>query len=99
MKKVVNKKRENSINNVQMGGYEVNFNDECTFLGVKIDDNLNFAHHNHYIRNKIAKSNGILYKIQKLLSHGAKLNYYFSFTYPYLTYVIIIWNGPSPTHL
>ena len=99
MMKVTNKKSENNIDIVQMSGCEVNFSEDCTFLGVKIDNNLNFANHISYIKNKIAKSTGILYKIQKLLSHDAKLNYYFSFVYPYLSYNIIIWGGTSPTHL
>ena len=45
MMKVTNKKNENGANNVQMRDCEVNFSDECAFLGVKIDNNILFVHH------------------------------------------------------
>ena len=58
------------------------------FLGINLDNKLKF---NSYIKSfvsKVAKSNGILYRIRKFLSMEAHFNFYYAFVYPYLSYNI-----------
>ena len=71
----------------------------CKFLGVFIDEKLSFASHIKYITSKIARNTGILYKIKNHLPLQARLNYYYSFIYPYLTYNVISWGGTYNSHL
>ena len=67
------------------------------FLGVIIDSKLNWAAHILYIKNKIAKSIGIFFKIRNLLDKHSLRNMYFTFIYPYLIYCVEIWgNTNSP---
>ena len=54
------------------------------FLGVIIDDKLNFVNHIAYIKNKISKGMGIIYKARKFLNKSILVNLYNSFVYPYL---------------
>ena len=69
------------------------------FLGVIIDNKLNWAAHILYIKNKISKSIGIIYKIRHFLDKRSLRNMYFTFIYPYLIYCLEIWGNTYETHL
>ena len=69
------------------------------FLGVIIDSKLNWAAHILYIKNKIAKSLGIIFKIRSFLDKLTLRNMYFTFIYPYLIYCVEVWGNANETHL
>ena len=69
------------------------------FLWVIIDSKLNWAAHILYIKNKISKSIGIIFKIRNFLDKHSLRNMYFSFIYPYLIYCVEIWGNTNETHL
>ena len=69
----------------------------CNYLGVQIDDNLSFKGHINGVISKISKHKGILYRIRCNLPLKARLNYYYSFIYPYLTYGVIVWGDTFST--
>ena len=69
------------------------------FLGVIIDHKLNWSEHIIYIKNKIAKSIGIIHKTRNFLNDKTLRNLYFTFIYPYLIYCIEIWGNKSEIHL
>ena len=69
------------------------------FLGVIIDDKLKWNLHIIYIKNKIAKSNGILYKIRNFLNKKTLTHLYNSFVLPYLIYGIEVWGNTNAVHL
>ena len=54
------------------------------FLGVIIGNKINWAAHIHYIKNKISKSIGILFKIRNFLDNHTLRSMYSTFIYPYL---------------
>ena len=61
------------------------------FLGVIIDDKLDFDNHISYINNKILNGLGILIKARKYLNRRSLVNLYYTFVYPYLIYCVEIW--------
>ena len=67
------------------------------FLGVIIDDKLKWNLHIMYMKNKIAKSNGILYKIRNFLDKKTLIHLYNSF--PYLIYGVEVWGNTNAVHL
>ena len=69
------------------------------FLGVIIDDKLKWTAHIQYIKNKLSKSIGILYKCRNYFDKETMRNLYFSFIYPYLTYCVEIWGNACNIHL
>ena len=71
----------------------------CKYLGVYLDSRLTFNDHIRYINGKISRHTGILYKIKDYLPMKTKLDYYYAYIYPYLSYNIIIWGGSFQTHL
>ena len=69
------------------------------FLGVIIDDKLKWNLHIIYMKNKIAKSNGILYKIRNFLDRKTLTHLYNSFVCPYLIYGIEVWGNTNAVNL
>jgi hypothetical protein len=72
---------------------------QTKFLGVNIDWKLSWNYHVTYVKNKIAKSIGILSKAKKMLKSDSLITLYYSFVFPYLTYCIEIWGGSCTTIL
>ena len=58
--------------------------DNTKFLGVIINDNLNWSNHISYINSKIVKGIGIICRAIKLFSKSALINLYYAFIFPYL---------------
>ena len=56
------------------------------FLGILMDNQLNWSDHINYIKNKISKSLGIIYKIRSFLNRITQRNLYYTFVFPYLIY-------------
>ena len=69
------------------------------FLGIVIDSKLKWNEHIKYIRNKISKSIGILYKCKQFLDKKTLRNLYNSFVLPYLNYGVEIWGTTKKTYL
>ena len=69
------------------------------FLGVIIDDKLKWTAHIQYIKNKLSKSIGIMYKCRNYFDKETMRNLYFSCIYPYLTYCVEIWGNACNIHL
>ena len=51
------------------------------------------------MKNKIAKSNGILYKIRNFLDRKTLTCLYNSFVFPYLIYGVEVWGNTNAVHL
>ena len=84
---------------VKMNNQVLELKSDTKFLGVILDKKLTFKQHILYIKSKIAKSVGILYKAKKKLPQELLKNLYFSFIYPYLIYGIEVWGSACNTHL
>ena len=75
---------------------KVNF---TKFLGVYIDDKLNWKKHISYISGKVSRGIGIIVKARKLLPLTTLKTLYYSFIYPYFTYCNHVWGTACDTHL
>ena len=69
------------------------------FLGLILDDNVNFRKHVEYIVNKASKSVGIFYKTKSYLSKNLLKTLYYSLIYPYFLYANAVWGGTFSTYL
>ena len=78
---------------------DINIVQEVKFLGVYIDSKLNFRKHINCITGKIARNTGIFYRIKNSLPLKARINFYYGFIYPYLSYGVIVWGATSENHL
>ena len=73
---------------ITIGNNSLTASRNTKFLGVIIDNKLNWSYHILYIKNKISKSIGIINKTRTFLDKNTLRNLYFTFIYPYLIYCI-----------
>ena len=69
------------------------------FLGIMLDEKLNFQNHINSICLKISRSIGILWKISEFIPPSALNTIYYSFIYPHLIYAIEVWGNSSKVAL
>ena len=84
---------------IKLNGEYVNRVESTKFLGVYIDSKLSWCDHLKYIKNKISKGIGILYKGRKLFKQSTLLTLYYSFLYPYFSYCIEVWGSAANCHI
>ena len=69
------------------------------FLGVYIDDKLNWKKHIEHISKKISRGIGVLCKARRMLNLCSLKTLYYSFIYPYLMYCNHVWAAACTTNL
>jgi hypothetical protein len=90
------KHKKNTQNiSIHISGVKIDIVQQTKFLGIIVDNTLNWKSHIAYISTKIAKSIGIISRARQLLNHNILRQLYYSFLYPYLTYCLIIWGSAA----
>ena len=85
--------------NLEIDGNAIERVKSVKFLGVFIDERLNWSEHINYVSLNISKTLGILYRVKNILPNNVLLMLYNSMIYPYLTYCNIAWGCAKPTVL
>ena len=80
-------------------GVKIDIKDDTKFLGVMIDKHLSFQQHVQYIKGKVARGIGILYKCKRVFGQETLKTLYNCFLYPYLNYCISVWGSTYQTYL
>lgn len=99
---IIFRKRRSKIvsdHNIVINGITISRTDNTKFLGVIIDDTLSFQQHIKYIKGKVARGIGILYKTKRYLHRKTLIQLYNAFIYPYLNYCIVVWGNTCKTYL
>src|SRR5258708_26577085 len=65
------------------------------FLGVFVDESLNWKFHASQVSLKISKSLGVLTRVRSILSQKLLVTLYYTMIHPYFLYCHIIWGGAS----
>ena len=73
--------------------------EKTKFLGVIIDQNMSFQSHINYIKGKVARGLGILYKSRPYFNLETMRTLYNAFIYPYFTYCIEVWGNTYQSYL
>ena len=63
------------------------------YLGVMIDEHLNWKKHIVHVSSKIKQSIGILSKLRHYMPVKTLVNLYYALVYPYLTYSVVAWGN------
>ena len=69
------------------------------FLGVIIDEHINWKEHINLIKSKVSKNLGVMYKTKNFLDQNCLKKLYFSFIHTYLNYCNMAWASNFKTHL
>ena len=83
---------------ISVDGQPLNRVSETKFLGVIIDENLNWTPHINHISSKLRRNIGILKKTSAILNTTTLITLYYSFIYPYILYCHLIWGKSSSTN-
>ena len=94
-----NKTSANSKYNIQVENITVEQVKQTKFLGVYIDDKLNWSVHINYISNKISKNIGVITRARKMLDQNTTTGLYYTFIYPYLNYCCSVWGLAPATYV
>ena len=78
-----------------IAGKKIERKTEARFLGVIIDEKLNWSRHIATIKTKMARYVGIMYKLKNHLPLQARLQIYHSFVQSHLNYCSLIWGFAS----
>ena len=84
---------------IQCDGRPIAVNSNVKYLGLWIDDNLNFDIHLKFVECKIAYAVGILNKLKCYFSKKNSLQLYHVLIYLHLSYAIIIWCSTNKSYL
>jgi len=85
--------------NLQIEGYPINRVKSTKFLGVFIDEKLNWKSHISHVCGKISRGIGIILKGKNMLNRDALVTLYYSFIYPYYIYGNYVWGRANATTL
>ena len=94
-----NRNFDPSHNHVTLDNASLTFSPSCKFLGVILDSKLNFGRHIDQVLGRLTNKARILYSIRDYLPLKSRLNYYFAFVFPQLSYNIIVWGSAANIHL
>ena len=72
---------------------------ECKFLGIMVDDDINWKSHLNYISSKISKTIALLRFLKYTFPKHILKTLYMSLIQPYLNYCNIIWGSADKTSL
>ena len=85
--------KEYNLETLKLGSGMINVTDKTKFLGIVIDRNLKFKSHVSTISTKLAKVNGILFRLNNVLPFDCLKTLYSSLFAPHILYGMEIWFG------
>jgi hypothetical protein len=92
--------RANGSNlNIQIEGIQIERVKVVKFLGLMIDECLNWKSHISALSNKIAKNIGVINRIKLFLNKPTLKTLYFTLIHPHLLYCIMLWGNARKTTL
>ena len=69
------------------------------YLCVILDSKMSWTQHIAYVKNKVAKGIGIMFKARPYLDRRSLVNLYNAYIYPYLIYCVESWGNAPKCHL
>ena len=94
-----NKKNPENAGDIIMNGEKLEEVDHAKYLGVLVDNKLNWSHQINAVNLKLSKVIGLLAKIRHYVPSGVPRSLYFSFMNPYIDYNLLNWGMAAPTNL
>jgi len=77
---------------------DINLVVQSNFLGIKIDNKLNFKHHVDDLCKQVARTIGMMYRISYLVPPPVRKKIYYSLLYSKVSYGVVAWGGSSVTN-
>ena len=96
---IFNYRKEYELNPLKLGNNAIERCEYTKCFGINVDEKLSFKFHIDHIVNKISKTVGILFKLNKLLPKNILMMLYNSLILPYFNYCIGTWYNTTQLNL
>ena len=90
-------RRLSTESDIKINNVSIERKREARFLGVIVDEKLNWGKHISAIRYKICRYIGVMYKIKNRIPQRARLQIFHSFVQSHLNYCSTVWGHASAT--
>ena len=96
-----NKKSEISNNNCKLiiNGEEIDIVSKTKFLGIIIDEHLEWKYHIDMCKRKISSGNYVLRSLKHILTTSVLTTIYYSMIHPYISYGLMLWGSAYKSNL
>ena len=85
--------------NLTLNGTKVEEKTVAKYLGVFIDNKLNWKAHIQHVLTKLSRGNGMISRIRYYVNDQCLLNLYYSFVHSHINYNILNWTSTVPSFL
>ena len=85
--------------NLELNGIKVEEKTVTKYLGVLIDNKLNWKAHIAHVKTKLSKGNGMISKIRYYVNDHCLLNLYYAFIQSHLNYNLLNWTSTYPSNI
>ena len=92
-------KKQSRNNSLALNNKSIGYVKFTKFIGVIIDEQLNWLNHISYVKNKISKCFGIILRARKFFTKKTLSNLYNAFMLPYLLYCVEICGNAADCHI
>ena len=96
---LTSKRNQKPSVSIAIDGHSIDEVQYTRFLGVYIDNKLNWKKHIAYISGKVSRGIGLIVKARKVLNASALITLYYSFIYPFFTYCNHVWGCAYESNL
>ena len=93
------RKVRNSDVALNIDGISTNEEGSTKFLGVLLDNKLNWKKHIDYVSRKLSRGICMISKVKKYLNGDSLVTLYYSFIYPYMCHCNLIWGSTYESNL
>ena len=94
-----NKNIDTSLIEICIDQHVISFVHSVKFLGVIIDEKLNWKEHIDHVSCKIAKAVGAINRIKTIVPYNVLVSLYNTMILPHISYCNIVWGNCAKTHL
>ena len=96
---LVHRKTSTPILNLYINNNKIEQVKSFEYLGVKIDEKLNWKEHIKSIETKISQSCGAIARLRPCVDQQCLLSFYFAHAYSHLQYAVLAWGATTKYHL
>ena len=82
-----------------LGNHQIKREQSVKYLGVIVDEKLNWLSHLKQIETKLAFASSVIYKTRNILPLSTLKFLYYSFAYTHLSYCVTAWVSETTSHL
>ena len=82
---------------LKFGKKAITQKDHIKYLGVNLDENLDWNHHVDVISKKVSRGIGVMYRIRRYVDLSVLKSIYYSLIYSHLLYAIEVWGNACDT--